>query len=62
MPQTDDFGKHEVTHGSSMIQMMWNDYILEHEAVKTDKLMLKRAKLVDKLMCEFYQVWASKYL
>lgn len=55
MPQTDEFGYHEVADMSSFLAEVWFNRIAEHGAVKENKKMEQRADRIGKLMYRFYQ-------
>ena len=62
MPQTDDFGKHEVLHTASIIMSMWEDFILEHEATKVAPEVSAAAQTAFEAIHDFYQACGREFL
>jgi orotate phosphoribosyltransferase len=44
MPQTDEFGKHEVVHTTSIIRDMIDDHLLTHDAIRCNPKWLTQAQ------------------
>ena len=61
MPQTDEFGKHEVLHTSSIVMQMFDDYLLSHGAVEADPEIKEAAQRAFDSLFEFYQLCGRKF-
>ena len=62
MASTDEFGKHEVIHTSSIIMEMFEEYICDHDAVKDNAEVDEEADKVFSALFDFYQLVGAKWL
>lgn len=62
MSQTDEFGKHEVLHMSSVIGNLWDNEITQHETVTSDPELYKAAYQIAVALASFYQICGKKFL
>lgn len=57
---TDEFAKHEVLHTAHIIESMWCDFVLEHEAVAADPDLKAEAVRIAEAIAAFYQAVGGK--
>ncbi len=62
MPQTDEFGRHEVLHTAQLYEGHWYTDICDHVVVKMDPDLAAKADAIASLMAEFYQACGAKFL
>ena len=62
MPQTDEFGKHEVIHAASIVMQMFDDYLLNHGAVEADPELKEAAQRAFDGLYDFYRFSSEKWL
>lgn len=62
MTSTDEFGKHEVIHTSSIIMEMFEEYICDHDAVKENAEVDEAADKVFSALFDFYQLVGATWL
>lgn len=55
-----EFSRHEVLHTAHIIESMWCDFVLEHEAVAADPELQEEAVRIAEAIAAFYQSVGGK--
>lgn len=56
MTQADSFGKHEVLHTSHIIGALFDQFIVDHPAVRTRPALACKAADISAALADFYQL------
>ncbi|WP_146163415.1 hypothetical protein [Sphingomonas fennica] len=56
----DDFHRHEVLHGTAMVQSLFDDFIAGHVYTKSDAELTAAAEEISRAIADFYQAVGTK--
>jgi len=59
-PPIDDFHRHEVLHGTLMVQNLFDDFVAGHVYTKSDAELAAAADRISSALADFYQAVGAK--
>jgi hypothetical protein len=59
-PAIDDFHRHEVLHGTAMVQSLFDDFVAEHVYTRSVPELASAAAEISRALAEFYQSVGAK--